>query len=153
MFTFERKTKCKKYNIPIAHYEDDSGKKVVYYTECKCKDAADKFSELKIDPSSSPSSSGLTITPIPFYTLNQRIGPISISAFSGGGKSTYANKLVKEIIKLNEKKYNKMDLQRILLITAAQESDPAYEELGKIRVDIPYAMKNVKDLSDLLTRL
>jgi hypothetical protein len=55
---------------------------------------------------------------------------------------------VKEIIKLNEKKYNKMDLQRILLITAAQESDPAYEELGKIRVDIPYAMKNVKDLSD-----
>jgi hypothetical protein len=141
MFTFERKTKCKKYNIPIAHYEDDSGKKVVYYTECKCKDAEDKFSELRIEPPA-------IFNPIPFYTLNQRIGPISISAFSGGGKSTYANKLVKEIIKLNEKKYNKMDLQRVLLITAAQESDPAYEELGKIRVDIPYAMKNVKDLSD-----
>ena len=97
MFTFERKTKCKKYNIPIAHYEDDSGKKIVYYTECKCKDAEQKFNELRIEFPA-------VFTPIPFYTLK------SISAFSGGGKSTYANKLVKEILKLNEKKYNKMQL-------------------------------------------
>ena len=102
MFTFERKTKCKKYNIPIAHYyaEPAALRVVVYYTECKCKDAEDKFSELRIELPA-------TFTPIPFYTLNQRIGPISISAFSGGGKSTYANKLVKEIIKLNEKNITK----------------------------------------------
>ena len=60
----ERKTKCKKYNMPIAHYEDDSGKRIVYYTECKCKDAEDKFSELRIEPPA-------IFTPIPFQSANR----------------------------------------------------------------------------------
>ena len=118
----------------------------LYYSECKCKDAGDKFNELRIDGDSK-------FTPIPFYTIGQRIGPISISAFSGGGKSTYCNKLAMEIIELNKKKHNKMELQNVYLITAATESDPAYADLGKIRVDLLHAINNVslEDFANSIT--
>jgi hypothetical protein len=141
MFTFEKKTPCKKWNTPIAHYQENGKRKVVYYTECKCPDSIDKFKELQINPLEEQ-----VFTPIPFFSKNQRI-TISISGFSGSGKSRYCNKLVEEIIELNKKKHNDMNLERILLITSAQESDPAYENLGKIRLDIPYAMKNGVDIN------
>ena len=47
MFTFNKKTKCNKPNIPIAYFIEDDKPKKIYYTECKCKDADDKFSEFQ----------------------------------------------------------------------------------------------------------
>lgn len=132
MFSFEKKTKCGQYNTPIAAFQEDDKRKVIYYTECECADS-NKFRELQIKTE---------FTPIPFYTPGQRIGPICISAMSGGGKSTYANKLVEEILKLNGKK-QKLGIENVFLITSATESDPAYESLGQIRVDIDHAMANV----------
>ena len=148
MLTFNKKTKCNKPNIPIAYFIEDDKPKKIYYTECKCKDADDKFSELETTSE---------LIPIPFFVENQRIGPICVCSLSGGGKSTYCARLLNEIIKLDNKhvtvgeedglpiivqkhKKSPLDLQGIYLITAATEADPAYDMFPPIRLDIEDAM-------------
>lgn len=149
MFTFAKKTKCGQRNVPIAHFLEDEKKKVIYYTECKCKDADDKFSELQTQAE---------IIPIPFFTPDQRIGPICICSLSGGGKSTYSARLLDEILMLDNKhvtlgedeqpmiiqRHKKtqppLDLQGIYLVTSATSSDPAYDRFPPIRLDIEDAM-------------
>lgn len=145
-FSHKKKTPCKKLNVPIAWYTDDDDKKrIVYYTDCDCKDNPDIFYQLKINSK---------FQPIPFFVEGQRIGPISISALSGGGKSTYCNVLMEEIINL-QKKEEILDLENIYLVTSAQENDPAYnyELYGKIRLDIVHAMENNAELEEFRNSL
>lgn len=136
-FTFDKKQPCKSKNIPIAWFRDENDrKKIVYYIDnCKCE------SQHALSFIDSPP--GNVITPIPFFIKNQRIGPICIAAMSGGGKSTYCNRLAHEITELN-KHNDDLELKNVYLITAANQSDPAYdtERYGDIRVDLPHAMKN-----------
>ena len=145
-FSHKKKTSCKKLNIPIAWYSDDDDKKrIVYYTDCNCKDNPDIFHQLKINSK---------FQPIPFFVKNQRIGPISISALSGGGKSTYCNSLMEEIITL-QKKEEILDLENIYLITSAQDNDPAYnyDLYGNIRLDIIHAIENNAELEEFSNSL
>lgn len=134
----KKQTCCKSKNIPIGWFTgDDGAKKTVYYIDsCMCSDKGDIFREI-----SSPQ--GNTINPIPFFIKNQRIGPICISAMSGGGKSHYCNRLAREITELN-KRNSDLKLEHIYLVTAAIAADPAYdtENLGPIRLDLEHAMKN-----------
>lgn len=147
MFTFNRKTKCQQRNIPIARFVEDDKEKTIFYTECRCKDADDKFSEFQTEAE---------IIPIPFFVEGQRIGPLCICSLSGGGKSTYAARLLNEILRLDNKhvvtdedgnhnivqksKKSPLDLQGIYLVTAATSSDPAYDRFPPIRLDIQDAM-------------
>lgn len=162
-FTFKKKTKCGQNNIKIARITENGRRRFIYYTECKCSEsAAEKFRELRVE-------SG--ITPIPFWRPGQRIGPICVAASSGSGKSTYCRRLVDEILELakvsvvkkdngdyeykhpeedEEKGPNPEDLKirAVYLLTAAKSTDPAFEGLPPVRLDIDDAMQNGAQIED-----
>lgn len=157
-FTFKKKTKCGQTNVKIARITEDGKRRFIYYTECKCPDSEqDKFRELRVE-------SG--ITPIPFWRPGQRIGPICVAASSGSGKSTYCRRLVDEILDLakvrvvrddngeyeykfpeDEEESGKgsaadLKIRGVYLLTAANSTDPAFEALPPVRLDIDDAIQN-----------
>lgn len=160
-FTFRKKTRCGKDNYRIAHFLDDGKKKYVYYTECQCTGVEEeKFRQLTVDRD-------IEIQPIPFFRPGQRIGPISICASSGSGKSIYCRKLTQEILDLAKLKIvhgedgelefqppdpNKkppiIKIEGVYLLTAATETDPAFSKFPPIRLDIDDAMENQVEIEN-----